>query len=177
MYRFLISADKSGKGKTVLTMAVTAALLKKGHQPRTFKCGPDYIDPMFHARVLGVPCRNLDTFLMGTDTVRAELDRAGSGISILEGAMGLYDGLGGTSAHSAYETARLRQIPVFLVMDAQDFLQPDRGGREIENNTSEPEKYAGSGYGSSDPGHPPEQMQRAGVPDHKTVDQQSLRTG
>ena len=141
MYRFLISADKSGKGKTVLTMAVTAALLKKGHQPRTFKCGPDYIDPMFHARVLGVPCRNLDTFLMGADTVRAELDRAGSGISILEGAMGLYDGLGGTSAHSAYETARLRQIPVFLVMDAQDFLQPDRGGREIENNTSEPEKY------------------------------------
>ncbi len=55
--------------------------------------------------------------------------------------MGLYDGLGGTSAHSAYETARLRQIPVFLVMDAQNFLQPDRGGREIENNTSEPEKY------------------------------------
>ncbi|MBR4764789.1 MAG: hypothetical protein IK087_11365, partial [Lachnospiraceae bacterium] len=141
MYRFLISADKSGKGKTVLTMAVTAALLKKGHQPRTFKCGPDYIDPMFHARVLGVPCRNLDTFLMGADTVRAELDRCGSGISILEGAMGLYDGLGGTSAHSAYETARLRQIPVFLVMDGQDFLQPDRSGREIENNTSEPEKY------------------------------------
>ncbi len=141
MYRFLISADKSGKGKTVLTMAVTAALLKKGLQPRTFKCGPDYIDPMFHARILRVPCRNLDTFLMGADTVRQELDRCDSGISILEGAMGLYDGLGGTSAHSAYETARLRQIPVILVMDAGDFLQADRiNSSKTENNESGPAK-------------------------------------
>ena len=149
MYRFLISADKSGKGKTVLTMAVTAALLKKGHQPRTFKCGPDYIDPMFHARILRVPCRNLDTFLMGADTVRQELDRCGSGISILEGAMGLYDGLGGTSAHSAYEIARLRQIPVILVMDAGDFLQADRiSSSDTESNESRPAKDQADGITS-----------------------------
>lgn len=65
MKRLMISAMASGSGKTVLTCGLLAALTARGHAAQALKCGPDYIDPMFHEKVLGVPSRNLDLFLQG----------------------------------------------------------------------------------------------------------------
>ena len=95
--RILIAAAKSGSGKTTLTCALLEALKSRGLSVRAFKCGPDYIDPMFHQKVIGVPSRNLDTFFSDKNGVR-ELFAAGEAtcdISVVEGVMGLYDGLGG----------------------------------------------------------------------------------
>ena len=64
---FMIAAPGSGSGKTMITCGLLALLKKKGFKPRAFKCGPDYIDPMFHKNVLGVPSRNLDTFFTGKE--------------------------------------------------------------------------------------------------------------
>ena len=63
MIRMLIAAPASGSGKTAVTCALLTALQKRGLDPCAFKCGPDYIDPMFHRGVLGVESHNLDIFL------------------------------------------------------------------------------------------------------------------
>lgn len=63
--RFMLAAPSSGSGKTMLTCGILQALKNRGCAPASYKCGPDYIDPMFHSRVLGTPSRNLDTFLRG----------------------------------------------------------------------------------------------------------------
>lgn len=113
----MLAAMHSGAGKTVMSCALMAALRARGREVRAFKCGPDYIDPMFHSRVLKVPSRNLDLFLQGEAGVRRSLARAGDGeIAVLEAAMGYYDGLGGTDAYSAYALARLTKTPVVLVV-------------------------------------------------------------
>ena len=70
MIQFLIAAPRSGSGKTTLTCALLALLRKKGRNPCAFKCGPDYIDPMFHRSVLGVSSHNLDLFFSNEETVR-----------------------------------------------------------------------------------------------------------
>ena len=106
----------SNAGKTVMTCALLAVLKKRGLDVRSFKCGPDYIDPMFHSRVLGVPSRNLDLYLQGEEGVKASLQRNRSGICVLEGAMGYYDGLNGTTACSAWETALCTKTPAVLVV-------------------------------------------------------------
>ena len=69
----MISAMSSGSGKTVITTAFLLAMKRRGLNLISFKCGPDYIDPMYHTRVLGIPCRNLDLFLMGRKKVAEEL--------------------------------------------------------------------------------------------------------
>lgn len=121
----LIAATKSGSGKTTITCALLQALKERGIRTRAFKCGPDYIDPMFHKQIIGVPSRNLDTFFSGPEQIR-ELyqmnsketdDRAE--ISVIEGVMGLYDGLGGIREEgSAYYLAEVLDIPIVLVLDA-----------------------------------------------------------
>ena len=78
MKRLMISAMASGSGKTVLTCGLLAALTARGHAAQALKCGPDYIDPMFHEKVLGVPSRNLDLFLQGEDGVRRTLLKKGT---------------------------------------------------------------------------------------------------
>ena len=86
---------------------------------RSFKCGPDYIDPMFHSRVLGVPSRNLDLFLQGRDGVLRTLCAGSGDLALLEGAMGFYDGIGGTTENSAWALAALTDTPVILVLRPQ----------------------------------------------------------
>ena len=97
MIQLLIAAPRSGSGKTALTCALLALLKRRGLDPCAFKCGPDYIDPMFHRAVLGVASHNLDLFLAEPETVRTlyASHAARHGAAVCEGAMGFYDGLGG----------------------------------------------------------------------------------
>ena len=119
--RILVAATKSGSGKTTLTCALLEALKSKGLAVRAFKCGPDYIDPMFHQKVIGVPSRNLDTFFSDENGVRGLFAAGGEtyDISVVEGVMGLYDGLGGIKKEgSAYDLACALKMPVILIVDA-----------------------------------------------------------
>lgn len=116
MRAFLIAAMQSGTGKTVMSCAVMAALKRKGFLVEAFKSGPDYIDPMFHSRVLHIPGRNLDLFLQGERKVRESLAESDADIAVLEGAMGYYDGLGGTARCSAWDLADRLKLPCFLVL-------------------------------------------------------------
>lgn len=97
---FLLTAPASGSGKTLITCGILQALVNRGLQVATFKCGPDYIDPMFHRQVLGVPSRNLDLFLQGEAGVRRTLGRQSAELALIEGAMGFYDGVKGTDRAS-----------------------------------------------------------------------------
>ena len=93
-----------------------AALKKRGLRLQAFKCGPDYIDPMFHERVLGIPSRNLDLFLQGETGVKRSLNRTDAELGILEGAMGYYDGVNGTEEASTWAVARMTGTPAILVL-------------------------------------------------------------
>lgn len=120
--RLLLAAPKSGSGKTTITCALLHWLKENGYDVVSYKCGPDYIDPMFHKMVLGVPSRNLDTFFTGeagTLQLFGQGQRDGS-ISILEGVMGLYDGLGGVGEEgSAYHLAKVTKTPILLIVDSK----------------------------------------------------------
>ena len=112
----MIAATASGSGKTVMTCGLMRAFQRRGLRVAGFKCGPDYIDPMFHSLVLGVSSRNLDLFLQGTDGIRRTLARAEGDLTVLEGAMGYYDGLGGTEEASAWQVADVTGTPAVLVL-------------------------------------------------------------
>lgn len=116
----VLSATRSGSGKTLITCALLKAMKNRALRVTAFKCGPDYIDPMFHSKVLGVPSGNLDIYFAGEEGVRREYQKhAGEDISVIEGVMGLYDGLGGyTSQASAYHVAQTLSLPVLLLVDA-----------------------------------------------------------
>lgn len=119
MIEWMVAAPASGSGKTVVTCALLMALKSRGLMPCAFKCGPDYIDPMFHRSVLGVESHNLDLFLATAETVQTlyACYSAGHGAAVTEGVMGLYDGLGGTTATaSAWHVADVLQLPVLLVV-------------------------------------------------------------
>ena len=118
--RFMIAAPSSGTGKTTVTLALLSALKKRGQSPVSFKCGPDYIDPMFHRAVLGIPSYNLDLFFTPKDVVCGLLKEhaAGYGIAVIEGVMGYYDGSGTTVKDSSFEIAAATQTPVILVVSA-----------------------------------------------------------
>ena len=119
MVELMISAPASGSGKTVLACALLAALKNRGLGPCAFKCGPDYIDPMFHRAALGVDSHNLDLFLSDGDTARSLYRRyaGGHGAAVAEGAMGFYDGLGGsTDRASAWHAADALDLPVLLAV-------------------------------------------------------------
>lgn len=116
MKRIMLTAMHSGAGKTAVTCGLLAALKARGMKVGAFKCGPDYIDPMFHTRVLGVPSRNLDLFLQGGEGVRRTLSACPAGIAVLEGAMGFYDGVSGTDAASAWQVAACTGTPAVLIL-------------------------------------------------------------
>ncbi len=117
--RVMIAAASSGSGKTTVTCALLSALNGRGYEPAAFKCGPDYIDPMFHRTVLGIDSLNLDTYLASGDEIRSTLIRYGADISVIEGVMGIYDGVGTDSdAGSSYEAAAITNTPIILVVGA-----------------------------------------------------------
>ena len=119
MLKFLITAASSNSGKTAVTCGLLSLLKRKGYDPCAFKCGPDYIDPMFHRSVLGIESANLDVFLAGEEGVREAFARGcqGHDAAVCEGVMGFYDGMtsGGTRA-SAWHVASLLEIPAILVV-------------------------------------------------------------
>ncbi|MDO4623002.1 MAG: cobyrinate a,c-diamide synthase [Eubacteriales bacterium] len=120
--RFMIAAPASGSGKTLLTCGVLRLLKRKGYRTVSFKCGPDYIDPMFHTKVLGTPSRNLDTFFAEPEGVRALLAKnaADVDIAVMEGVMGYFDGLGLDSSRAgASDLAETTDTPVFLIIPAK----------------------------------------------------------
>jgi cobyrinic acid a,c-diamide synthase len=130
----MIAALKSGSGKTMVTCGFLQALKQRGLAVSSFKSGPDYIDPMFHRTVIGVPSHNLDTFFSDEAQLRklflrgrasayrvseSETGHKQAEISVIEGAMGLFDGLGGVKKEgSAYHLAEILQTPILLVVDA-----------------------------------------------------------
>lgn len=116
--RLLVAAPASGAGKTILAAALLRALRDRGLRPAAFKCGPDYIDPLFHSEAAGTAGRTLDLFFTDPETARALLRRgsAGADIAVLEGAMGLYDGIGETARASAWHVASETETPVVLAV-------------------------------------------------------------
>jgi cobyrinic acid a,c-diamide synthase len=119
--RVLIGAPKSGSGKTLITCALLGALKKRNIDVMAFKCGPDYIDPMFHRTVQNIPAENLDTFFLGEEKTKElfiDCMMNQSDMAVMEGVMGLFDGLGGVREEgSAYHLAKITRTPVILVVD------------------------------------------------------------
>lgn len=117
--RLLLAGTGSGCGKTTVTTALLRALQRRGVPLAAFKCGPDYIDPMFHTEALGVPSRNLDLFFVDETEVRGQLacHIPSDGVGIIEGVMGYYDGVSGnTDTASAAHLARATETPSVLIV-------------------------------------------------------------
>ena len=163
MLKVMITAVASNSGKTAVTCGLLSLLKNKGLDPCAFKCGPDYIDPMFHRSVLGISSNNLDVFLAGEDGVQKAFERysKGHGAAVCEGVMGFYDGVrfadgagdaGGRPDYaSAHHVAELLDIPAILVVrpkgaaltlaavikGAAEFREPKRIRGVIFNDCSE----------------------------------------
>ncbi|NBJ16414.1 MAG: cobyrinate a,c-diamide synthase [Dehalobacter sp. 4CP] len=155
--RIMFAAAGSSSGKTTITCAVLQALLEQGVNPAAFKCGPDYIDPMFHTEVIGTKSRNLDLFMLSEEVCRYLLVKNSeqSQIAVLEGVMGYYDGLGiGSTVASSYHLAAVTQTPVILIVNCagsaisiaaliQGFchFRPDNGIKGVILNNLTPSLY------------------------------------
>lgn len=155
--RVLIAGSSSGCGKTTVTCALLQALVNRGMRTGAFKCGPDYIDPMFHSRIIGAKSANLDLFFLDRNTAKYLLARnaADCAVSVIEGVMGYYDGMGLTSTEaSSWRTARVTDTPAVLVVNARGaalsvlavihgFLtfQPDSGIQGVILNQCSPMTY------------------------------------
>lgn len=122
----IIAGDRSGVGKTTVTLGILAYLAAENMRVQSFKVGPDYIDPMFHTAVTGLPCRNLDPVLTSPQYVQDCFQRHAQNVEwvIIEGVMGLFDGIYhpepaesrndyGSTAH----IARILNLPVLLVLN------------------------------------------------------------
>lgn len=116
---FLIAAPKSNSGKTMVSLALMKAMVNRGITVQPFKCGPDYIDPMYHTKIAGRASYNLDSWMASDEHVRTVFERnlPQARVAVVEGVMGLFDGAQKDKGSSA-EIARLLNIPVILVVDA-----------------------------------------------------------
>ncbi len=117
---FIVAAPHSGAGKTTVTIGLMRALGRQGLAVQAFKCGPDYIDPAFHAVATGRPSFNLDTWAMAPATLGDLLVRHPADIAIAEGVMGLFDGVADRGQIACGATADLAALlgwPVLLVLD------------------------------------------------------------
>jgi len=123
--RVMIAGTHSGAGKTTIATAVMAMLHKKGLRVQPYKVGPDYIDPGFHRAATGRVSRNLDTFFLGEAGVKEVFVRsaASADICVIEGVMGLYDGIGAGDEGSSARVAEILGCPVILVVDARSMAR------------------------------------------------------
>jgi cobyrinic acid a,c-diamide synthase len=120
--RLLLAAPMSGSGKTTLTAGLIAALAARGLTVAPFKCGPDYIDPSYHALAARRLCHNLDAWLVPPEQIAGILERrsVGADLALIEGVMGLFDGYAGDDdAGSSAQIARLTGTPVVIVLDVR----------------------------------------------------------
>lgn len=120
MQKILIAATNSNCGKTTFTMGLLRALKRKGIKVQPYKCGPDYIDPMFHKQACGVESVNLDTVMASKEHVKEIFSHYGedADFCVVEGVMGLYDGRDRWHGSSA-EIAMLLDLPVILLVNAK----------------------------------------------------------
>lgn len=118
--RLVIGAPQGRSGKTTFTLGLLRALSRQGLQIQPYKKGPDYIDPSWHSAAAGRVSRNLDLFLMSKNDIcrSIALHSADCQLSLIEGAMGLYDGLDLEGSASTAEIAKITSSPVLLVLDA-----------------------------------------------------------
>ena len=119
--RILIAGTSSGSGKTTATCALLSLLKQRGIRVKAYKCGPDYIDPMFHKTVSEISCTNLDPFFCDADLLKYLLcDNAGEQLAVIEGVMGYYDGTSQTGTdNSTFTVADQTYTPVILTVDAK----------------------------------------------------------
>lgn len=117
----LVAGNGSGSGKTVFVCGLLNILRRRGINPCAFKCGPDYIDPSFHRKASGAACYNIDPFFTAENTLRKiyEKHTQSYDISVIEGVMGYYDGLGFTEEAGTYAVAQALQVPVILLVDCK----------------------------------------------------------
>jgi cobyrinic acid a,c-diamide synthase len=119
--RIVIAGTHSGCGKTTIASGIMSALTRRGLKVQPFKVGPDFIDPSHHTRICGRISRNLDPFMMGDEGCIDTFIRAtdGADIAVIEGVMGMYDGVDGSDIASTAHVARILKVPVVLVVDAK----------------------------------------------------------
>jgi len=120
--RLVIAGTHSGTGKTTVTMGLIAALRKRGYEVQPFKAGPDYIDPSYHSQVGDRVCHNLDSWLLNRTVILEIFNRRvkGTDLAIIEGVMGLFDGLDATDEHgSTAHLAKILEAPVILIIDGR----------------------------------------------------------
>lgn len=118
--RVAIGAPHGRSGKTTVTLGIMSAMRKKGLLVQPFKKGPDYIDPGWLTLAGGRPCRNLDLYFLDPEQLTRVFvaGSQGADIAVIEGAMGLFDGLDLEGSDSTAAVARTVQAPVILVVDA-----------------------------------------------------------
>lgn len=120
--RILLGAVSSNTGKTTITCAILQALKNRGMKLASFKCGPDYLDPLFHTQAIGVKSWNLDPFFTREETLNALLQEHADGMdfSVIEGVMGYFDGLGGASLEaSTCQVAQATETPAVLLVSCK----------------------------------------------------------
>ncbi len=117
----VIAAPKSGSGKTLLSILLASWARCHGLSLQAFKAGPDFLDPQLLKKVSGNPCRNLDLFLSGADWVFKTFNTYGAlgDLALVEGVMGLFDGIGSTNIGSTASLAKKLNLPIVFVVDAQ----------------------------------------------------------
>ena len=117
----IVSAVRSGAGKTTVALGLMRAFARRGLGVQPYKCGPDYIDPAFHAAAAGRPSYNLDSWAMSPGTLADLVARHPADLVVTEGVMGLFDGAGGRGATS--DIAALLGWPVVLVLDVKGQIE------------------------------------------------------
>lgn len=119
--RVLLAGANSGCGKTSITCGILRALTKRGIDIQSYKCGPDYIDPMLHGHITGKKCRNLDPFFSTEEDLKYLMakDSADAQFSVVEGVMGYYDGIGISSEKSTHTVSMATQTPTILIVNVK----------------------------------------------------------
>ena len=119
----IVAGDRSGVGKTTITLAILAYLAQQGNKVQSFKVGPDYIDPMFHQAATGLPCRNLDPVLTSPSYVQACFSRHAQNANwaVIEGVMGLFDGISDVDEPNSFP----------LILSHQQSIVAARRGRSL----------------------------------------------